>query len=69
LFRKWVLNILYLRSTNGYKALKETLGDVEPLLFKDAVHPTQATSKFYGLIHFEVAFKDFFARLAKISLH
>jgi transposase len=22
-----------------YEALKETLGDVEPLLFKDAVHP------------------------------
>lgn len=33
-----------------YKALKEALGDEEPLLFMDAVHPTQATKITAGWI-------------------
>ena len=33
-----------------YEALKETVGDDEPILFMDAVHPTQATKLSYGWI-------------------
>jgi len=33
-----------------YEVLKETVGDDEPILFMDAVHPTQATKLSYGWI-------------------
>lgn len=33
-----------------YEALKEAVGDDEPILFMDAVHPTQATKLSYGWI-------------------
>ncbi|MEQ1962906.1 hypothetical protein ABLB69_06985 [Xenorhabdus khoisanae] len=33
-----------------YEALKQIVGDEEPILFMDVVHPTQSTKLSYGWI-------------------